>query len=270
MTEKVVSLSGGLILGMAFALLLGITATQNGSAPINVDYPSMSSLIGNNDFQSYRTSSPAPQASDTTPVINVSPPAPQENTGRIVRIATASETTHPVTASPVTTTDEIALKGYEPIETPKNTGNLRQMNLQNTYTARSSETSTYATTGFVASQGGNFTAIANGSSQGGQGGSAGSQPSLADNKPQIAGSPAIAQNNPQGGEQDEDEGNDEPAITGSNPRIPDPNSMGENGNRAHINPVRPEPRMNFHETEEGHHGGSGATENQPRHRPEFG
>lgn len=137
MTEKVVSLSGGLVLGMAFALLLGVTASQNGSSSMNVDYPSISSLIGNNDFQSYRTSSPAPQASDTTPVINVSPPPPRENTGRIVRIATASETTHPVTASPVTTaTEEIALKGHETIETPKDTDNLRQINLQNTYTAR--------------------------------------------------------------------------------------------------------------------------------------
>lgn len=269
MTEKVVSLSGGLVLGMAFALLLGVTASQNGSSPINVDYPSMSSLIGNNDFQSYRTSSPTPQASDTTPVISVSPPPPSENTGRIVRIATASETTHPVTASPVTTsTDEIALKGYEPAETPKNTGSLPRMNLQNTYTARSSEASTYAAAGFIASQGGNFTAIANGSSQGGQGGSTGSQPPVADNKPQITGSPSIAQNDPQGGEQGEEEGNDEPAIAGYNPRPPD--SMTENGNRAHTNPIRPEPRVNFHETEEGHHGGGGATENQPRRRPEFG
>ncbi len=269
MTEKVVSLSGGLVLGMAFALLLGVTASQNGSSSMNVDYPSISSLIGNNDFQSYRTSSPAPQASDTTPVINVSPPPPRENTGRIVRIATASETTHPVTASPVTTaTEEIALKGHETIETPKDTDNLRQINLQNTYTARSSETSHHAATGFIASQSGNFTAIANGSSQGGQGGSTGGQPPVADNKPQITGSPSIAQNNPQGGEQGQEEDEDEPAIAGYNPRPPD--SMTENGNRAHTNPVRPEPRVNFHETEEGHQGGGGATENQPRRRPEFG
>ncbi len=269
MTEKVVSLSGGLVLGMAFALLLGVTASQNSTSSVNIDYPSMSSLIGNNDFQSYRTSSPAPQASDTTPVISVSPPPSQENTGRIVRIATASETAQPVTASAVTvTTEEIALKGHEPAETPKNTGNLHHMNLLNTYTARSSETSTYASAGFIAGQSGNFTAIANGSSQGGQGGSTGSQPPVADNKPQVNGSPAIAQNNPQGGEQGQEEGNDEPAIAGYNPRPPD--SMTENGNRAHTNPVRPEPRVNFHETEEGHQGGGGAAENQPRRRPEFG
>jgi hypothetical protein len=270
MTEKVVSLSGGLVLGMAFALFLSVSTTQTMNQALDFDYPSMSSLIGVNDLQSYRSSSPV-HSTDTTPAVTVAPPSQQEDRGRIIRIATVTETTDPADAASTTSSSSEAL-------IPKTTSiasqvdrgsTLQQMHRQHSYIAASSSSS-YSSVGQIASQSGNFTAIAdNGQGAGQAGGQGGTPPSVVDNKPQTSGSPAVAQNDPGSGENEGEESG--PAIAGFNPGPRDPDSFSNN-TRHHVDPYNPQWNHNFHETEEGNGGHGpdphGADQFQQGHRPE--
>jgi len=271
MTEKVVSLSGGLVLGMAFALFLSVSTTQSMNAPlhVNVEYPSVSRLIGLNDLQSYRSSSGTGQASDTTPAISVAPPAQEGDQGRIIRIATITETSDPVITAPPSATAHIP-KVMDGVQDDVDRGStLQQMHLQHSYIA-SSTSAANATVGQIARQSSNFTSIANnGRGSGFAGNSGGSQPSVIDNKPQTSGSPSIAQNNP--GEEEEGEGED-PAVAGFSPRPPDPDTFND-GDRHHMDPYNPGWQHNFDETEDGHGGGhhpdpQGMEGFQQGHRPE--
>lgn len=272
MTEKVVSLSGGLVLGMAFALFLSVSTTQTMNQALDFDYPSMSSLIGVNDLQSYRSSSPV-HSTDTTPSITVAPPSQQEDRGRIIRIATVTETTDPLddasTTSAAATAEVLIPKTTSIASQVDRSGTLQQMHRQHSYIAASSSSS-YSSVGQIASQSGNFTAIAdNGQGAGQAGGQGGTPPSVIDNKPQICGSPSIAQNDPRGGDIEGEESG--PAITGSNPGPRDPDSSS-NDTRHHVDPHNPHWNLNFHETEDdngGHHPDPhGADQFQQGHRPE--
>ncbi len=271
MTEKVVSLSGGLVLGMAFALFLSVSTTQTMNQALDFDYPSMSSLIGVNDLQSYRSSSPA-NSTDTTRGVTVAPPSQQEDRGRIIRIATVTETADPLDgASTTSTSSSVALipKTASIASQAERGTTLQQMHRQHSYIAASSSSS-YSSVGQIASQSGNFTAIAdNGQGAGQAGGQGGTPPSEVDNKPQTSGSPAVAQNDPGS---DESEGEESgPAIAGFNPGPRDPDSF-TNNTRHHVDPHNPQWNHNFHETEEGHggHGPNphGADQFQQGHRPE--
>jgi hypothetical protein len=272
MTEKVVSLSGGLVLGMAFALFLSVSTTQTMNQALDFDYPSMSSLIGVNDLQSYRSSSPV-HSTDTTPAINVAPPAQQEDRGRIIRIATVTETTDPLDDASTTIAAATAA-----VLIPKTTSiasqvdrrsTLQQMHRQHSYIAGSSSPA-YTSVGQIASQSGNFTAIAdNGQGVGQAGGQGGTPPSVIDNKPQTSGTPSVAQNDPGSGENEGEESG--PAIAGFNPGPREPESSS-NGSRHHVDPYNPQWNNNFHETEDSHGGHGpdphGADQVQQGHRPE--
>lgn len=205
MTEKVVSLSGGLVLGMVFALFLGIGATQNLSPSLHFEIPAILQMTIAQ--ATHNTSAPA---NDTTPSINVTPPN-GEDRGRITRIATLAETTDPAFAA---TQEEISPKNWNVAATPKINNSLQRVNLQRSYIASTSQTGTYISLGLVASQT-NFTAIA-GYSSGREGYGTGHQPSSVDGKPQSHGSPSTAQNVPDSGSGENEGGshNDEPAVTG--------------------------------------------------------
>jgi len=272
MTEKVVSLSSGLVLGMVLALFISISTTQIATSPLHMEYPSMSGLISLNDLQSYHTSSSSP-ARDTTPVIQASPPANQGQ-GRIIRIATVTETTDPVlSAAGNTSSEQIASKNWVNEEDPKATGSLQQMHLQHSYLAGGSQASNYAILGQVARQT-NFTAIACGASgPGDQVSGGGEQPSIIDDKPQTTGSPAIAQGNPDAEQGEEGEGQSDPAVASFTPRPPAPDTFSNNNTRELVNPSNPNGR-DYHDLEEGngqhnpdHHFGAGP-QMQQGHRPE--
>ena len=273
MTEKVVSLSGGLVLGMAFALFLGISTTQTMTSPLHLEYPSVSSLIGLNDLQSYRSSSSS-QASDTTPSFSVAPPTQEQDRGRIVRIATVTETAEPLLQPSTYTAGAVNVipKNQGLTGVPENQNTLQQMHRQHSYIAAASGTNSYTAAGQIARQTGNFTSIAdNGQGTGQASGNSGGQPPVIDGKPQTTGSPAIAQNDPGAGEGEGEE--QDPALAGFPPRPPDPDSMSENNTRETVDPYSPEWHHDFHETQEGSQGGHnpdphGGSQFQQGHRPE--
>jgi len=222
MTEKVISLSGGLVLGMVFALFLGIGATQNLSPSLHFEMPAILQMT-----IAQATHNTSAHASDTTPSTNVTAPN-EEDRGRITRIATLSETTDPALTA---TQEEFAPKNWNTTTTPKINNSLQRTNLQRSYIAATSETgSTYISLGLVASQS-NFTTIA-GYSSGREGYGSGHQPSLVDNKPQSHGSPAVAQNNPDSGENEDEPRDNEPAMAGKTPQPePGPDSFSNNNTR---------------------------------------
>lgn len=252
MTEKVVSLSGGLVLGMAFTLFLSVSTTQTMTSPMNIEYPSVSGLVGLNDLQSYRSSSSdGSQARDTTPATSVAQPVQEEDRGRIVRIATVTETTDPVLQASPSGTNAIP----KTLNTAGNNTNggstLQQMHQQHTYVADNT-TGSYATVGQIARQSGNFTEIAdNGGFSGHSGNYSGGQPSAVDGKPQTNGTPSIGQNDP-GTEEGEGE-EDDPALAGFSPRPPDPDVMNVY-DRHHVEPYNPDFHHNS-DIADDHHGG---------------
>lgn len=251
MTEKIVSLSGGLALGMAFALFLGVSTTQNMTSPLRMEYPSVSRLIGLNDLQSYRSSSSS-QASDTTPAISVAPPAQEEDRGRIIRIATVTETADHIflDAAPASSNGNYVPKTFGAAADAFDAGStLQQMHRQHSYIAASTSSS-YASVGQIARQTSNFASIADNGSGANQGGdTGGSQPSVVDTKPRTSGTPAIAQNDPGNGEGE----GEEPAVAGLAPRPPDPDTFVDDARR-HVDPSNPGWNHDFHEIQEGNGG----------------
>jgi hypothetical protein len=266
MTEKVVSLSGGLVLGMAFALFLSVSTTQSLTTPLHMEYPSMSGLIGLNDLQSFRSSSSS-QASDTTPAVAVAPPSQEPERDRIIRIATVTETTDPVFQAPVHQ-ENLIPKNTPADHASGNVSTLRQMHQQHSYIASASGSASYATVGQIARQGSNFTSIAdNGQGTGETSGAGGGQPSVVDNKPQPTGSPAVAQNDPETGEGEEEGGG--PAVASFVPRPPSPDFISNDNMSERVDPHSPGWHNQFQETEEGHHPEPhGPSEFQQGHRPE--
>ncbi len=241
MTEKVVSLSGGLVLGMVFALFLGIGVTQSLAPSAHFEIPSILQMT-----IAQATHSTSTPANDTKPTVNVAAPG-SENRGRITRIATLEATTDPVFETTATTT-QTDPKNWEIASTPKIENSLQRANLQHTYIASNPQaTSSFAALGQVVSSQGNFSAIiANTAGRS----ASGSQPSGVEGKPQTQGSPSVAHNNPDMGE----EPATTPSITGAEPGIPD-DSSNNNTNKA-CDPEKPD-----HRSASTHPGGQ--SENDP-------
>lgn len=279
MTEKVVSLSSGLVLGMVFALFLGVGATQISSSPLHMEYPALPDLLGLNDYQSFHAPSSASPTQDTTPAVSVSPP-PAQSTGRIIRIATVSETANPILASTSGTTAEEGFtpKNWTDSEDPKVGSTLQQMHLQHSYIASASNTYDHISLGQVARQT-NFTCIAltnSGNANQAAGGSA-QPPCNVDSKPRTTGTPAIAQSDPEisEGEEGEEGSGSGPAVASYTPRpsLPD-NDLASGRNHVQIDPYNPHGHLSHTVIDprpDGHHNdphGSGAEYQQNHHRPE--
>jgi hypothetical protein len=241
MTEKVVSLSGGLVLGMAFALFVSFSTTQSFNSPLQMDYPAMSQLTWLNDFQSFHSASSPSR--DTTTSITVAPPqGGSEEGGRIIRIATVSETTdHELVAFVHSGDRNIQLpKASGMFHDPGGASSLRQAHVNHSSPA-SGQTSSHFIAGHTASHTANFTAIAGSSDAGGQAAGGSVQPPVIDGKPQTEGSPAIAQGNP-GVSGDEGEEQPQPSMAAYEPRpTPSPNSLSNNQNRHPLTPYDPDP-----------------------------
>lgn len=246
MTEKVVSLSGGLVLGMVFALFLGIGATQSLAPSAHFEIPSILQMT-----IAQATHSTSTPANDTKPTVNVATPG-SENRGRITRIATLGATTDPVFETTATTTPADP-KNWEIASTPKIENSLQAANLQHSYIASNPQaTSSFAALGQVVSRQGNFSAIiANTTGRS----ASGSQPSGVEGKPQTQGSPSVAHNNP-----DMDDGPAiTPSITGGEPskhEPGDPDDSSNNNTNKTCDPERPDYR-----SASTHHGGQ--SENDP-------
>ena len=177
MTEKVVSLSGGLVLGMVCAFFLSIGATQNLSPSMHFEIPTISQMT----IAQTTHSRPAP-ANDTTPAVNVSTPS-NEDRGRITRIATLTETSDPVfTTTATTQTDP---KNWDIASTPKIDNTLQRVNHQRSYIASNPQTtSTLISLGPVARQSNFITIIDNATA----GPTSCSKPSGIEDKPHTQGS----------------------------------------------------------------------------------
>lgn len=227
MTEKVVSLSGGLILGMAFALLLSVSAIHTITSPMQIENSSIPRFIGFKGLQSLRAAPSSTAPTGTAPAPTNAPPPATENQGRIVRIATVSETSEPVSAAPSSSGASVNIpKNHY----PASSSTLQQMHRQHTSIAETASGSSFLATGHAARQpGNNFTAIAEGGQSADQGSS--HPPVAAGGKPQTAGSPAVAANDPEINEGDKDQ----PAVAGL---PPEPNSIDDNCNPSPGNSLR--------------------------------
>jgi len=260
MTEKVVSLSGGLVLGMVVTLFLGIGATQRISPSAHFEIPSVLRMTIAQNTQG--TSVPA---SDTTPSVNVATPS-NEDGGRITRIATLTETADPAFTPATTSTVQSEPKNWVYNSTPKVGSELRMANLQHTCIASNGSTAnTYCTLGMTAAREGNFAAIA-GNSGNPANYNGGQTPSFIDNKPQSQGSPAIAQNDPD----DDPEG--DPSMSGGSAKAdPDPDFISNDNTMRQVDPVRP--GHNYSEVQFGGgsecNPGSAVIPQDSRRRPEF-
>ncbi|MCK5131777.1 MAG: hypothetical protein KAR40_06445 [Candidatus Sabulitectum sp.] len=178
MTEKVVSLSGGLVLGMVCALFLGIGATQNLSPSVHFEIPAILQMT----IAQTTHSRPAP-ANDTTPNINTATPS-NEDRGRITRIATLTETSDPVFTTTATTT-QTDPKNWTIASTPKIENTLQRVNLQRSYVASNPQTtSTFISLGPVARQSNYTTIIDNATAEP----TSRSEPSGIEGKPHTQGS----------------------------------------------------------------------------------
>ena len=252
MTEKVVSLSGGLVLGMVFALLLGIGATQNLAPSLHFEMPAILRMT-----IAQVTHPNSTTANDTTPNVDATPPS-EEDRGRITRIASLAETTDPVFET-TASTSQPEPKTWNIASTSKIDNSLQMANLQRTYLIENSDGTTYSSVVQAASQS-NFAAIA-GNSSGRQGYGSGQSPSFIDGKPQSQGSPAMAQNDPD----PEGEG---PSLTGkvTTPPGPSPDSMS-NSQREPIDMQAHDHRI-YPDYEPGNPGDPRLSAGRNRHRPE--
>lgn len=223
MTEKVISLSGGLALGMVFALFLGIGVTQSITPSSGFQIPSILQMT-----IAQHTYNPSAHASDTTPATNVATPGNPDR-GRITRIATLEITTDPVWGTTATTSNEDP-KDWAVASTPKIESPLQRNNLQRSYIALNGNSSTHAILGQTVTRQSNFTAIA-ASSAGRNGYNGGHTPSFVGGKPQTQGSPSVAQNPDPSGNN-----GDDPATTAKPGSGPD--SEQDNNTRAHVEPER--------------------------------
>jgi hypothetical protein len=209
MTEKVVSLSGGLILGMVFALFLGVGATQHISSPVHFEVPSVMQMTIAQT--THNNSAPAP---DTTLAVNVATPV-NEDSGRITRIATVTETTDPVIAQ-TTATTTAEPKNCECEASPKIGSELRRANLQHTCIALNTpQANTFSGLSVTTAREGNFVTIA-GISENPVSCTGGHTPSFIDSKPRSHGSPTVAQNDP------DKESETDPSVAGGESARPSP------------------------------------------------
>ncbi|MCK5841403.1 MAG: hypothetical protein KAH31_04495 [Candidatus Sabulitectum sp.] len=187
MTEKVISLSGGLALGMVFALFLGIGVTQSITPSSDFQIPSILQMTIAQ--HTYNTSA---HGSDTTSAINVVTPNSPDR-GRITRIATLAVTTDPVFET-TATANYGDPKDWAIASTPKIESSLQRNNLQRSFIALNTSSNTSAILGQTVTRENNFTAIA-GNSTGSNGYNSGHTPSFIEGKPQTqGGSPSAAQN----------------------------------------------------------------------------
>jgi len=253
MTEKVISLSGGLALGMVFALFLGIGATQSIDPSSRFEIPSILQMT-----IAQHTHGPATPDSNTAPASNtVAPNIPDR--GRITRIATLEVTTDPVLGTTATASNEDP-KDWAIASTPKIESALQRNNLQRSYIALNSSSNTYASLGQTVGRESNFAAIAT-SSAGRNNYSGGSTPSGVEGKPQTQGGPpSVAHNNPDEGHGDDPATSAKTEKPGSGPD----SEQGNNNDRVHV-----EPEGSGHS----HHpsfGGSSWNENDQGGRPSIG
>ncbi|MCK5034276.1 MAG: hypothetical protein KAS73_00160 [Candidatus Sabulitectum sp.] len=226
MTEKVISLSGGLALGMVFALFLGIGVTQSITPSSDFQIPSILQMT-----IAQHTYNPSTHASDTTSSVNVATPNNPDR-GRITRIATLEITTDPVFET-TATTNYGDHKDWEIASTPKIESSLMRNNLQRSYIALNTSSSTSIILGQTATRESNFTAIAT-NSAGRNGYNGGHTPSFIYGKPQTqGGSPAVAQNpDPSGNNGDDPATAAKTDKPGSGPDSEQGNNNGSNYNLA--------------------------------------
>ena len=211
MTEQVISLSGGLALGMVFALFLGIGVTQSISPSSDFQIPSILQMT-----IAQHTYNPSAHASDTTSAVNVVTPNNPDR-GRITRIATLDITTDPVFET-TATTNYGDPKDWAIASTPKIESSLLRNNLQRSYIALNTSSSSEIILGQTATREGNFTAIAT-NSAGRNGYNGGQTPSFITGKPQTqGGSPSAAHNpDPSGNNGDDPATSAKPDKPGSGP-----------------------------------------------------
>lgn len=158
MTEKVVSLSGGLVLGMVAAFFLGLGTTQTLPASAHFEIPTIAQMT---IVQSPGRASVS--VNDTTPAADIATPG-NDDRGRITRIATLAATVDPVfSENPATATATaplIDVKTRESATSSKHSSSLRRVNIQRAYIASSLQTtSSSINQGQVTGKQGNFTAI---------------------------------------------------------------------------------------------------------------
>ncbi len=219
MAEKVVSLSGGLLLGTALALILGFGATQSILPNSSFEIPSVLKMTIAQNPQS-----PSASTSDTATVGTVATPASSDQ-GRITRIATLVITADPILQSNSTsTTASTEPKDWKLEDSPKIDNSLYRTNLQRSYLATNPQSESYSDLDMVVARQVNFTAICESA---GEEYIAGSLPAEFSDKPQTHGSPPVAQNNPGASE---GPGANDPALTSENPK-PEPGYI-TNGNNS--------------------------------------
>ena len=259
MTEKVVSLSGGLVLGMVCALFIGIGATQSIPASSHFEMPSfMPMTITQN------THAPSTPANDTTPSVNVATPSNPDR-GRITRIATLEETTDPV-FEPATTTAiaNAEPKIYDVVSSPKIDSSLHRTNLERSFIASGSQDNTYIALGTVAARQNNYASIFENTT--GRTTSSNNPPGFS-GKPQTQGSQPVAHNDPGSGEGSED---DTASVAGAKPK-PDDSDPSDNNSRDYIESGRPESNISGNNgggTEHGPDNHSSSPNNHRNPRPE--
>ncbi len=186
MTDKVVSLSSGLVLGMVCALFLGIGSTQNIMPSSNFELPFNFEMTIAQHPHSTEQHVPEQEAS-TTPSVTPAVDSAEPSSGRITRIATLT-----ITEDPVLDSQEYASKINQTTPVPDNS--LYIANQQRSLIAHSTTTeSTNSGIIIVTAKQSNFTSIADNSS--GRSSSFATTPEF-ESKPHTAGSPAIAHNNP--------------------------------------------------------------------------
>ncbi len=221
MTEKVISLSGGLALGMVFALFLGIGVTQSITPSSGFQIPSILQMT-----IAQHTYNPSAHASDTTSAVNVVTPNNPDR-GRITRIATLETTTDPVFET-TATTNYGDPKDWAIASTPKIESSLLRNNLQRSFIASNTSSSTSVILGQTVTRESNFTEIAT-SSAGRNGYNGRHTPSFISGKPQTqGGSPSVAQNPDPSGNH-----GDDPATAAKTDK-PGSGSDSEQGNNDRI------------------------------------
>ncbi|PIE52200.1 hypothetical protein CSA37_07520 [Candidatus Fermentibacteria bacterium] len=216
MTEKVMSLSSGLVLGILFALSLGVGTTQLATSPMHMDYPEIPYLTGLNDLQSFHAT-PAAPSRDTTPAAAVTPPANTQ--GRIIRIATVTETVEPA-LSPTVSSGIEEPKSFSFTEEPKLDGTLQHTHLQHSCIARAGDYSARAEL-IQAARETNFTSIACGSaSRSSQTTETGTErPSVIDDKPEVVRGASCISSDAHNGEENDDSVESELSNSSRNPEI---------------------------------------------------
>lgn len=213
MTDKVVSLSSGLVLGMVCALFLGVGSTQNVLPSSNFELPFNFEMTIAQYPHSTEQHVPEQEAG-TTPSVTPSVDIAEPGSGRITRIATLT-----ITENPISNHEEQSTKIHQTTTIPDNS--LYRANQQRSFIATNSTTeSMNSNIILVTAKQSNFTSIADNST--GRNTGTTTSPEII-GKPQTTGSPALAHNDPGlfGNPQDP------PAITGKDNK-PEPEMSSGN------------------------------------------